>query len=124
MELNILLLIALFLLITISFMCKSRFESSTSSTTPKSEKTSSIQDDSVLIFYAPWCGHCKKSMKDFNEASDKGGGKVILINSDDPASKKVLEKYKVAGFPTIIKADGTAYKGPRTADSILNFAKS
>jgi thiol-disulfide isomerase/thioredoxin len=76
--------------------------------------------DSVLIFYAPWCGYCKKSMDDFNQASAKNS-KIRLINSDQ--NTDLVKKYNVKGFPTIMKSNGTVYSGDRSVDSILEFAK-
>jgi thiol-disulfide isomerase/thioredoxin len=76
--------------------------------------------DSVLIFYAPWCGYCKKSMDDFNQASAKNS-KIRLINSDQ--NTDLVKKYNVKGFPTIMKTNGQTYSGDRSVDSILEFAK-
>jgi len=74
----------------------------------------------VLIFYAPWCGHCKNSMDDFNKACNKND-KIRLINSDEKPD--LVEKHGVKGFPTIMKKNGETYSGDRSADSILEFAK-
>ena len=84
----------------------------------------SISPDTVLIFYAPWCGHCKRSMDDFKDAELKGNGKVILIDADEPENENLKTKYGVQGFPTIIKGDGTKYNGGRTALEILDFVKN
>ena len=91
--------------------------------TSAGSKSDSITKDTVLIFYAPWCGHCKRSMGEFKEAMMQGNGKVMLINSDDPESKDLVEKYGISGFPTIMKASGEKYTGPRDAKSIIKFAK-
>ena len=121
---NVLLALAFCLLVIISLMCKSSFGNLSKTAPPPSPGSPPPPDGSVMIFYAPWCGHCKNSMGEFNKARESSGGKVIMINSDDPGSKDTLTKYKVAGFPTIVKTDGTVYKGPRTSESILAFAKS
>ena len=118
---NIYLILTLFLLLAISFLCKSKFESKMS-TTSKSAKNDTITDDTVIIFHASWCGHCKKAMPEFKKASEQGN--VILMDSDDPKSKALMNKYSISGFPTIIKGDGTVYKGSRTASDILEFADS
>jgi len=76
--------------------------------------------DSVLIFYAPWCGYCKKSMDEFEKASAKNS-KIRLINSDQ--NTDLVKKYNVKGFPTIMKTNGQTYSGDRSVDSILEFAK-
>ena len=97
MDTSILLIIAILLLVGIFISCKSKF-GETVKTSPSESKNDSITDDSVLIFFAPWCGHCKKSMPDFIKASEISDGKVILINSDDPKNKKLMEKYSIRGF--------------------------
>jgi len=121
MDSKILLVLLLILLLgVISFTCRSKFGST--STSEGSSKTDAIRDDTVLVFYAPWCGHCKKSMNDFKDAESKGNGKVMLINSDDPDNSEIMKKYKVQGFPTIMKGDKKSYNGGRTSKEILEFA--
>jgi thiol-disulfide isomerase/thioredoxin len=114
----IIIFILIILLGLIIYTCRSKFEG-TSQIGPKID---TIRDDTVLIFYAPWCGHCKKSMNDFKDAESKGNGKVMLINSDDPDNSEIMKKYKVQGFPTIMKGDGKVYDGGRTSKEILEFA--
>ena len=80
-----------------------------------------ISRDSVLIFYAPWCGHCVRAKPEFEKAHRGGLGNIHLIDATDPDNKALVEKYQITGFPTIIKADGTKYEGTRTADKILEF---
>ena len=92
--------------------------------TPNDAKTDSIADDTVLIFFAPWCGHCKKSMGEFKEAATQGSGKIMLISSEDPESKNLMQKYSVGGFPTIVKGTGEKYNGSRDARSIVKFASN
>jgi thiol-disulfide isomerase/thioredoxin len=82
-----------------------------------------IKDDTVLIFYATWCGYCKNAMPGFKEAVTRGKGKVILVDADQ--NKDLVTKYKIKGFPTIIKGNGDEYKEPtRDADSIIKFLES
>ena len=121
METIVLMIIALAVLIGIFVLCKSKF-SETVKTTPKESKIDSITDDTVLIFYAPWCGHCKKAMPEFIKATEMSNGKVMLVNSDDPKNKKLIQEHGVSGFPTIKKANGTEYKGGRTSEDIKSFA--
>lgn len=121
MDTWVLVLVALLLIIGIYMTCKSKF-SETIKTTPKDSKIDSITDDTVLIFFAPWCGHCKSSMPEFVKATEISNGKVLLINSDEPKNKKLMEQHSVKGFPTIKKANGTEYKGGRKAEEIKKFA--
>ena len=76
--------------------------------------------ETVFIVYAPWCGHCKESMKDFKEAVSQSGGKIKLVNGDE--YPEFVSKYNIKGFPTIMKTNGKELKGHRDTDSILEFA--
>ena len=121
----ILILLAIISLLIIWYTCKSSFGAEVSKSTDASSKIDSITPDTVLIFFAPWCGHCKSSMGDFKKAVESSNGKVMMINSDDtdPKVKDLMKKNNIKGFPTIKKADGTEFKGPRTADAIQKFSE-
>jgi thiol-disulfide isomerase/thioredoxin len=80
-----------------------------------------ISRDSVIIFFAPWCGHCVRAKPEFEKAQRGGRGDIHLIDITDPDNKKIVEKYQISSFPTIMKPDGTKYNGPRTAEEILEF---
>jgi thiol-disulfide isomerase/thioredoxin len=88
----------------------------------ESSNDNDISSETTLIFYAPWCGHCKKSMKDFKEAVSKSYGTIKLINSDE--EPELVVKYNIKGFPTIMKMSGQKYTGDRSSESILDFANS
>jgi len=112
------------ILLAILVVCygSSKFTSTQTKSTSVSSKYDSVDDNTVLIFYAPWCGHCKKSMPEFLKATEDPSVKVVLVNSDDPGAKKLIDKYSINGFPTIIKGDGTVFNGDRTAREIIEFA--
>lgn len=124
--LGLIFFFGILILIICSSKKKSTFGKNTSAFTGGiNEETSvkpSIADDSVLIFYAPWCGHCKRSMEEFKKAVERGQGKVILIDSTDDSNTELTQEYGIQGFPTIIKGDKTKYSGSRTADDILEFS--
>lgn len=81
-----------------------------------------ITNDTVFIVFAPWCGHCVNAKEEFEKAEQKGNGKVKLIDATNPANEQLLEKLKVKGFPSIVKANGTKFSGSRTSEDILKFA--
>ncbi len=88
------------------------------------------KDTKLVLFYADWCGHCKKFKPTWEETSkdvNKNGKKIMIsvnVGEQDENSKKLSEKYKVDGFPTIVifsngSMKGT-YDGPRTKEGMMN----
>jgi len=80
---------------------------------------------SMVIFYAPWCGHCRNMVKDVKDLANalKDEGFVIgTVNCD--ANSDINTVYPVESFPTIffIKDNqATEYKGSRDLDSLVKF---
>ena len=116
----VLVLISLSLLLVIFTLCRSnsKFQKSENriGSTP-----AGIPDDVVIIFFAPWCGHCKKAKGEFEKAQRYGNGKVMLVDATLPENKDLVQKHNVKGFPTIVKGNKT-HNGPRTEKEILKFA--
>lgn len=87
-------------------------------------------DATFVMFYAPWCGFCKKlkptwldlSQVDF---SSKTKTPVKIANVDCTKNKDLCGLYSVTGFPTLILfVDGVEqerYKGSRQRDDLANF---
>jgi thiol-disulfide isomerase/thioredoxin len=84
--------------------------------------------NTLVLFYADWCGHCKKIKPIWKEAEDEidedEDKKMIKINCGDKKKEHqaIAEKYNIDGYPTIILfKDGkpTQYKGPRTKDGFI-----
>jgi thiol-disulfide isomerase/thioredoxin len=82
----------------------------------------------LVLFYADWCGHCKKIKPVWEETSsevnekDKSDLKMIMVNCGEgtPADQKIMKKYSIDGYPTIIKfVEGKPqlYQGEREPES-------
>jgi protein disulfide-isomerase-like protein len=81
----------------------------------------------LVLFYADWCGHCKKLKPTWEEASEelntKTETKMLKINcskQDDEQLNDIMSQYKVKGYPTIIIFDdgkATPYEGERTVEA-------
>uniref|UniRef100_A0A8C9VSU1 Protein disulfide isomerase family A, member 5 n=1 Tax=Scleropages formosus TaxID=113540 RepID=A0A8C9VSU1_SCLFO len=59
----------------------------------------------LVMFYAPWCGHCKKMKPEYDEAAkllnkdnDSPG---VLAAVDATVHRALGERYNIPGFPTL-----------------------
>ena len=95
------------------------------------ETDSSNLDDQVksgtklVLFYADWCGHCKKIKPVWDETAKEVNVeevKMIKVNCGEGTDEdqRVMKKYSIDGYPTIIKfVNGKAsmYQGDRNSES-------
>lgn len=81
----------------------------------------------LVKFYAPWCGHCKKMAPDYAavaaEFSDTPG--VGIAKVDCTVESEICGDQGVTGYPTLLLfKDGDrvdAYDGPRTKDGMTRY---
>lgn len=83
----------------------------------------------MVLFYAPWCGHCKSMKPDYEQLRKKymkvPDKNVVMINCDD--HKEFASKAGIQGFPTLRLYNNPKankyldYEGPRTADAIESY---
>lgn len=93
------------------------------------KKVFSSTKPTMVLFYAPWCGHCKTMKPEYEQLRKKymnnPNKNVVMINCDD--HKEFASKSGVQGFPTLRlynnpKANKYVdYEGPRTADAIETY---
>jgi len=83
---------------------------------------------SLVEFYAPWCGHCKKLAPEYEKAAGMLKSKgVKLCKVDATEEKELATRYNIKGFPTMVWfQDGrnSEYDGGRTADTIVDWVNS
>lgn len=83
--------------------------------------------DTLIEFYAPWCGHCKKLTPIYEELGEKLADEDIEIVKFDATANDVPMPYEVAGFPTLFWAPKNAkdkpvkYEGGRGLDDFLKY---
>ena len=79
----------------------------------------------LVLFYADWCGHCKKIKPVWDETAKEVNVdevKMIKVNCGEGTDEdqRVMKKYSIDGYPTIIKfvnGKATLYQGDRDSDS-------
>jgi len=79
-----------------------------------------------LKFYAPWCGHCKKLVPEWDKLADMTAGQVNIADLDATVHSKIAKEFNVQGFPTLKLISGRkmySYEGARRAEDMAAWAK-
>ena len=82
-----------------------------------------------VMFYAPWCGHCKSLAPKLKKAAKELADFGVKVGAVDvEPNRNVQSQYPdIRGFPTLkfVKSAKSAedYNGPREADAIVAFSK-
>lgn len=80
-------------------------------------------------FYAPWCGHCKKMIPDFQRLAKRMAEEadgVPVVKVDATVEKDIASKYGVKGFPSLKffkNGQPIDYNGGRTDTDIYNYIR-
>lgn len=81
----------------------------------------------LVMFYAPWCGHCKAFKPAFQEAARELANqkKANLAAVDCTKHTQIASKYEIRGYPTIqyfsLGKLVQDYDKPRTKEGIIEF---
>ena len=81
-----------------------------------------------IVFYAPWCGHCKKLMPAWNQFAEQEGHKnqlkVAVVDCDNQENNDLCGAFDITGYPRILYLRGDQYyryRGERTVEKITEF---
>jgi protein disulfide-isomerase A3 len=83
--------------------------------------------DTLVEFYAPWCGHCKKLTPIFEEVAEKLADEDVMLVKMDATANDVNPSYDVKGFPTLFwlpkdaKDKPVRYEGGREVDDFVKY---
>ncbi|CAG4977504.1 unnamed protein product [Parnassius apollo] len=124
--------IKLVLILGIIYLCKAAEEDVLELTDSDFSSVISQYDTALVMFYAPWCGHCKRLKPEYAQAAG------VLKNDDTPVTlakvdcteggKSTCEKFSVSGYPTLkIFRKGELsqeYNGPRESNGIIKYMRA
>lgn len=110
--------------------CQEGFE-----TNPASFEKDIHSGKKLVLFYADWCGYCKKLKPDWDAAADQVNEtddiKMIKINvgdAQDSKQQQISNTYKIQGYPTILLLDSgkkvDTYKDGMNKDSLVSYCKT
>lgn len=86
--------------------------------------------NSLVKFYAPWCGHCKTLAPIFDELSETVSKveDLQIVKIDCESNRVICTQFDVKGFPTLKlfkknSINAVDFSGSRDHDGLLDFLK-
>ncbi|XP_041975802.1 protein disulfide-isomerase A3 [Aricia agestis] len=120
------------LLLGLIYLCRAAEEDVLELTDSDFSSAIAQHDTALVMFYAPWCGHCKRLKPEYALAAG-------VLKDDDPpvalakvdcteGGKSTCEQFSVSGYPTLkIFRNGEVsqeYNGPRESNGIVKYMRA
>mgnify|MGYP003387377314 CR=1 FL=1 len=85
--------------------------------------------NSIILFYADWCGHCKDFIPQYVKMPNQiRKVNFAAVDGNLERNKSVLQKYNIEGFPTMLHFNSNGsykeYNGNRTVKDIKLYINS
>ncbi|KAH0472845.1 MAG: hypothetical protein KVP17_002647 [Porospora cf. gigantea B] len=77
-----------------------------------------------VMFYAPWCGHCRMMSAEWEKLASMAE-EFSVARVDATANIDLARRFEIRGFPTVLffnKGKLYKYSGRRTAEAMMSFA--
>ena len=84
-------------------------------------------NNTLYLFKADWCGHCKNFMPIWKDLQKSVGNKINFNTFDADKNKNEIKEFNIQGFPTLILIKNNTkieYEGERDVKSITDFINS
>ncbi|XP_063616437.1 protein disulfide-isomerase A3 [Cydia splendana] len=120
------------LFLGVIYLCRAAEEDVLDLTDSDFSSVLSQHDTALVMFYAPWCGHCKRLKPEYAVAAGvlKGDDPQVTLAKVDctEGGKATCEQFSVSGYPTLkIFRKGEVsqdYNGPREANGIVKYMRA
>jgi len=76
----------------------------------------------VVLYWAPWCGHCANALPVFAKAVVETGVEAAIVNAS-MVTDDVLESARVRHFPFIV-AGSDVFEKPVTHENVADFLRA
>mmetsp|Transcript_5741 Transcript_5741/g.5649 ORF Transcript_5741/g.5649 Transcript_5741/m.5649 type:complete len:139 (+) Transcript_5741:24-440(+) len=121
--------ISLLVLFSVVLLASADEESSVLVLTDATVDQAIADNENILVeFYAPWCGHCKRLAPEYEKAATllkEKGSKVVIAKVDATVEKAAASARQIRGYPTLIffqkGQEVEKYGGARTAEAIVDY---
>jgi len=86
-----------------------------------------INNPTLMLFHADWCGHCQSFMPTFDKFSENvNKSKVNIVKFNADTDKKYTGGFNVEGYPTVMLHVPKLkrfidYNGDRTMGDLVKF---